>query len=569
MMRSRIKTALLLGLSLGLLAASATATILRFAEEPSTGKAPGAEPPAKARAFKSTLPLAVYQIVDGEPLRLLGQTGPGAAAKGVNIPAGANWAVQPLATAGVGFGGGFGGQLGAFGNVGGGGLVGGANLGGGAALGAFGVPPGGKLPKGKAPPAPVFGAKLDGAGLKSLVTEIKKQSIPGLILDFPPISAEDFAQVANISGLRSLIVRGSAGFTQEHLNKLEGLKGLRLLALENVPVKPDGLKALARLPALNELHLAGEGLTSKEMEGLKELKRLTALRWQHGAGADGLEFLKSLPGLKQLELVGGFTDTDLKALKDLKGLEVVRLFQTATTDDVMDLLKPHQGLRVLALDGHRSPVGSGMQPVAFVNGGKLQWMMNGHAVGGFGGGFGGFGGAMIGGGAGALGVAGMPGAGAAPQFTSKSLEKLADFPKLTEVSVYNSKLKDPDILPLAKLTGLRKLALFAPEVGDTGVLKLKALTRLESLDLRGTEMTVASAAAMKPMAALKTLRVNLVAEDAASKKKLAAWRTALPRVNVLPIPTAQGVALPGGGIGGGGFGGGMLGGGGGGFVGKP
>ncbi len=554
-MHARIKNALLLTLTLGMLGAGVAAAAFRLADTP-PAKAPAAEPPAKARVFKSTLPLIVYQIVDGEPLKTLGQTGPGGAAKGVNIPAGANWAVQPIA----GFGGGFGqlGNLGGqFGIMGGGLQLGGF---GGAmppgAIGAVGavggmiggVPPKGKLPKGKAPPAPVFGMKLEGAGLKALVTEMKKQSIPGLVLDFPPISAEDFGQIANIAGLRSLIVRGSSGFSPEHLAKLEAAKALRFLSIEHVPVKPEGLKALAKAPALAELHLAGEGLTSKDMEALGGMKYLTALRWQHGPGADGLAFLKGLASLKRLELVGGFTDTDLKALKEMSNLEVVRLFQTATTDDVMDLLKPHKDLRVLALDGHRSPVGVGMQPLATVNAGKLHW----HMMNGFGGGLGGLnlgGGLALGGAAGFMGgpgVGAMPG----PQFTAKSLERLADFDKLAEVSVYHNKLKDADVAPLAKLTGLRRLALFAPEVTDAGVNRLKALTKLEVLDLRGTDITTAAAAALRALPALRVLRVNLVAEDAGHKKKLATWRAALPKVSVQPLPTTAGITLGAGGFGG-------------------
>jgi len=539
-MHARLKTALLLTLSLGLLAASAAAAAFRLADDRPPAK-PAAEPPAKARVFKSNLPLIVYQFVDGEPLKLLGQTGPGVA-KGVNIPAGAEWAVQPFTNFGGGFGGvqlGGGLMVGGFGGAMPPGGFTGVNIGAiGGGGGLLGVPPKGKFPKGKGPAAvkPVFGATLDGAGLKALVTEMKKQSIPGLVLDFPPISADDFSRIANIAGLRSLVVRGTSGVTAAHLAKLESAKSLRLLSVEHLQIKEEGLKALAKAPALAELHLAGEGLTSKEMEALRDVKGLTALRWQHGPGADGLGFLKSLTGLKQLELVGGFTDADLKALKDMTTLEVVRLFQTEATDDCLENLKTNKGLRVLALEGHKSPVSIGTQPVAILNAGKIHWqLMNGF---GFGGGF------ALGGG----GFAGGPMGPAGPKFTSKALEALAGYEKLTDLTVSHMKFKDADVAPLGKLATLRKLALFAPEVTDAGVGKLKSLTKLETLDLRGTDMTIASSAAMRALPALKSLRVNLIAEDAGHKKKLATWRATLPRVVIQPIPTTMGF---GGGLGGG------------------
>ncbi len=559
MTRSNVKAALLLALSLAALCVSgglAGLSLLAADKPPTKTAAAAVEPPAKARAFKSALPFLVYQIADGEPIKVIGQTGPGIA-KAVQIPAAARWAVQPVAGVAAGGGGGIaGGFAGAFGNLGnGGGQLGfgggalGAGGGFGGALGQFGnlgnlggqfgfgggaMPPGGKGPAG------AF-AKLSGEGLRKLLTEVKKQSIPGLVLGGQEVSVEDFGQIAGLTQLRTLVLL-PGGFTDEHLAKLADARALRTLALLGVPLKEAGLKHLAATPGLTELHLHGDGLDGKALASLGDLKRLEALRRERGqAGDEKLDWLKSLPRLKKIELSGGYTDDDLKAVKGMTTLEVVRLYQTAVSDAFLDDLKGNKGLRTLTLDGHWGL--HGIQPMVSSEAGKTRWTIPDLARGG--------------------------GGAAAPKFTGKALEKLAAFEGLTELHVSNTGLKDADLAALAKLRPLRRLTVFAPSVTDKGVGALKALTRLEYLDLRGTDMTTASAAALKALPALKSLKVNVVAQDAAAKKRLAAWKAQLPKARVEAIQAGVG----------GGFGIGGIdpncpliatpGGGGGGFIGKP
>jgi hypothetical protein len=89
------------------------------------------EPPAKARTFKSNLPLSVLEWTNNGTLELRGGTSP-LVKKGVSLPAETVWMVQPM-------GGGFGGGIAGFGGgVGGINLGGGANLGGVANLGGGG-----------------------------------------------------------------------------------------------------------------------------------------------------------------------------------------------------------------------------------------------------------------------------------------------------------------------------------------------------------------------------------------------------------------------------------------------
>src|SRR5262249_43729643 len=97
----------------------------------------------------------------------------------------------------------------------------------------------------------------------------------------------------------------------------------------------------------------GDGVTDKGMEQVRQVRTLEALRLnQTGAGAAGLAELKRLPRLKALELIGAFTDADLKPILGLTGVRVVSLRQTALRDDTLAGLTALKRLEVLTLDGH-------------------------------------------------------------------------------------------------------------------------------------------------------------------------------------------------------------------------
>jgi RNA polymerase sigma factor (sigma-70 family) len=571
-------------------------------------------PIARARIFRSQLPLMVYQIVEGEGPRLLGTTGfPFANVKGakpINIPAGANWYVQPLAFAGFGiggfgggFGGGFAGQVGAVGGQVG--LIGGppaANLGVGGLQPAFvgqqvgvvggniGGIRGGRLPPVKKP-AVDFSAGLTGDALTKLIAEMKKQNIPGLGVGYMKMGDEDLAKLSAVPGLRTLVLTNTQ-VTDEGMEKLKKFSALNYLSLEGTNVTGSGFKHLEGVKTLRTLHLAGSKFDNKALENLREAKSLTTLRLHRTAvGADGLKVLTSLPNLHTLELCGSFTDADLKPLANLTNLRKLKLNQTSITDDGVAALKPLKKLESLTLDGHWDH--NGVMPVF------------GGGFGGFGGGFGGggfgVGGGvgLLGGGAGAVGnvgggaiLGGKPPQGgkgpgvipafkmewmvpkeafdlgenkmvklAPPQFTAKALTHLSAFPNLVELHVSNEKLTDADVESLGKLTGLTKLGVFAPKVTDKGIAAFKELKKLEMIDLRGSMMTTAAGPTLRGMPALKLLKSNLTAMDPKFKVKVADWRRLLPRVKIEVLFGEFGGFIGGGfkkgGPGGGGFGGGF------------
>src|SRR5262249_39353741 len=133
------------------------------------------------------------------------------------------------------FGGQIGVNIGGFGgvppNFGGGqvgaiGFQGGANLGGGQ-VGLLGGGAGmnGGNPAARRPPLPedpprvqqprqprdavVFGDKLTGKELKALVAEMKRQNVPGLLVEGMELTDADLAELKGVPGLRNLLIHGA------------------------------------------------------------------------------------------------------------------------------------------------------------------------------------------------------------------------------------------------------------------------------------------------------------------------------------------------------------------------
>ncbi len=654
-----VLTLALFGAGIGVVAHRATSAEKPGA--PAKKARPVADPPrplAPARTFKSNMMLSVGQLVESETApRQLGWTPNPFAKKPVAIPAGANWFVQPIA--GFGFGGGFGigGNVGALGAVGFGGGVGALGMppggqlgqvgqvgqlgglnrggfGGGFGGGALGAPPGGfgggkgAIGGGKRPAPPKiaprmpFGQKLTGDDLKKLVAEMKKQSIPGLLVGEMELTDDDLGVLKQVTGLRTLLLRGGAiRISGDGLKHLKGLRSLSTLALDGTALADADLKEMEELKSLRRLHLGGSRIGDKGMAHLREMKKLRALRltWTAVTGK-GLAELRSVQSLEVLELVGEFTDADLEGLKDLTALKVLRLHQTKVTDAGLKQLDHLTTLKVLSIDAHfgwNGPFygfGAGFGNIGGfgVGGGVVGAIGGGGALGGVGalGAVGGGGalGAVGGGGAvgkGAVGGGGAVGKGAVggggalgaiggggllgvpmggpvggmrwfvPEadftpdgkvvklvpspVTGAGLKHLKPLTGLVELNLGSSKLGDDDLKELAPLTNLKKLRVFAPQVTPKGVAHLKALKALEVLDVRGTGI----ATELAPLRALPKLRVvyvNLSPFSPKYKTDLAEARKALPRVTINPLWQMPAGMM--GGFGVGGLGGGAIGGGG-------
>lgn len=85
------------------------------------------------------------------------------------------------------------------------------------------------------------------------------------------------------------------------------------------------------------------------------------------------------------------------------------------------------------------------------------------------------------------------------KLTDDGLKKLSElqFPKLTDLYIYNSAVTDDGMQYLKRLQTVRKLSLVDSGISDAGLEHLKALKNLEVLAIRGTKVTKAGAADLK------------------------------------------------------------------------
>jgi RNA polymerase sigma factor (sigma-70 family) len=427
---------------------------------------------------------------------------------------------------GAGFGGGAFGAAGAKGDGGGGAGFGGGALGGGGAGfagGAVGIGGGagfagggqglGQPPNGN---FAGFGMKLTQKELKALIAEIKKQSIPGLGIEYhPEFTDAELAQLKDLTALQTLVLRDT-GVTDAGLKHVQNMKALQTLIIESKEITGKGLADLKNLTRLRTLQLSGPRIDDDcvaplgELSGLKTLR----LRWTK-IDDDGLkeltslDALKSVNGLEELEIVGGaVTDKGLAHLNDLAGLKRLRLYLTKITDDGLECLKDLPELKVLIIDCCSDGIG-----FVFHADGKFVGM--GGA--GFGGG-GAVGGAGLGG---AVGGAGFGGAAGKTNLftpigplevptgkvTNAGLKHLKGMKQLTQLGVTSWHVTDAGLENLKDLGRLKWLQLGSPDITDKGLVQLKGLTELETLDLMATQTTGGGAAHLKNLPKLKVLYV--------------------------------------------------------------
>jgi RNA polymerase sigma factor (sigma-70 family) len=550
--------------------------------------------PARERKFDSTLPLMVFQLIGRSQSKYLGTTPP-ANRKGIVIAAGAVWYVAPPNGA-IGFCGGFGllgggigvvgggnanpgGQLravgvagGGIGNAGvpggalgangfGGGVLGapGANgFGGGAAGfgggfgfngGGAGFAGGGNFP-GKAPNAkmPVFGPKLTDKEMKALVAEIKKQSIPGLGIEYhPEFTDAELAQLKQLTALQTLVLRDT-GVTDAGLKHLQNLKALQTLVIEDKGITGKGLEDVKNLTRLRTLQLSGPKIDDSSIQPLGQFSGLKTLRLRWTKIDDdglkvlaGLDTLKSVNGLEELEIIGGaITDKGLAHLRDLAGLKKLRLYLTKITDDGLEHLKDLPELKVLVIDCCSDGIG-------FVFG------ANGKFVGMGGGGFGG-GGAIGGGGFGGGGLGQMnlftpdgPIAIPTGKVTNAGLKHLKGMKKLAQLGVTSWHITDAGLENLKDLTSLKWLQLGSPEITDKGLAHLKGMSELETLDLMATQTTGGGAAHLKNLPKLKVLYVAVFGTDKdVTQYRRTLFRTKIQKCDVFNPFGQAGVGVFGG-----------------------
>lgn len=140
-------------------------------------------------------------------------------------------------------------------------------------------------------------------------------------------SLRDLGGEVEMEGEEVVTVRlRGAKVTNDRL-KLRHLPFIRSLELRDCPITNDGLKRVAGLENLTNLHIEGAPITDAGLEHLSDLKNLENLNLARTGVTDaGLTHLKGLAKLKRLNVSGTrVTEDGLKELKQaLPNLELNR-----------------------------------------------------------------------------------------------------------------------------------------------------------------------------------------------------------------------------------------------------
>ena len=248
-------------------------------------------------------------------------------------------------------------------------------------------------------------------------------------------------------------LRGSEA-TDDALKHVAGLKNLKSLLLNDVPISDEGLAHLVDLQApLTNLDLRGTAVSNSGLRHIVHLQTLRGLRFSGESGSttvddEGMQFVAELANLKALALDNLWVgDLGIEKLKGLANLEELYLASTTIGDDALKLAQQFPKLK------------------------KLRISQN--------------------------------------QITDAGLAHLAGNTTLEELDLSeNSQLTDAGLAHLADLTGLKKLNLWRLGISDAGVSHLAALVNLEWLNLDNTRLSDAGLPALKDMAKLKFLHLG-------------------------------------------------------------
>jgi len=128
----------------------------------------------------------------------------------------------------------------------------------------------------------------------------------------------------------SVDLNGSAPATEisdEELRQVAQLSGLRRLVLrDTTQVTPEGIKHLGQASSLEWLYLHRPAIRGADLHPLAELKHLNYLKLHTLIGDEGLAELAKFPALVELEMpLDGITSDGAQRLKESKSIKILTL----------------------------------------------------------------------------------------------------------------------------------------------------------------------------------------------------------------------------------------------------
>jgi beta-lactamase regulating signal transducer with metallopeptidase domain len=235
-------------------------------------------------------------------------------------------------------------------------------------------------------------------------------------------------------------------FTDEALSYMPKFTTLRLLALAWKQATDEGLKHLAGVTSLREIHI-----------------------WKAAEVTDaGIESLQDLKNLEVVQVNGSkLTDASLRTLSLLPKVENLSLQGSEFTDEGLASLSTMKQLKSLAIDTHKTPISdAGADHLAAL--GNLERLILGNA--------------QISDerlkqlrGLSKLKSLWLTGGGDSPlAITDQGLQTIASFADLDYLGLTNSRITDSGVLQLAALKKLRNLYVGSPLISEGGFDRLRA-----------------------------------------------------------------------------------------------
>ncbi len=200
-------------------------------------------------------------------------------------------------------------------------------------------------------------APLDDASHLNRLAGLKR--LKSLRFDMVPLANSQLEYIKGLTSLRILSIE-NAQITDDGLQTLEGLHDLEQIGLTGPKLSDAGLVHIAGLTRLTRLDLHGRGFTDAGLAHLRALTHLRELYLVYTSVSDaGLDELTALPELETLDL--GWTrvtDKGLLTLTEIKTLRKIAVGMAVTAEGISRFQQLLPNCSVLPTDRLGVPVGT-------------------------------------------------------------------------------------------------------------------------------------------------------------------------------------------------------------------